>query len=65
MVTKAAGRIIISSFEVDAQLSERMQLNMAADESLRHVTRKRSPWLRKAAEFYCEHQERERAKAAK
>ena len=62
MATKAPDRVIISSFEMDPQLSERMKHNMEADESLRYVTRKRSPWLRKAVEFFCAFQERERAK---
>ena len=61
MATKAPARAIVSSFEVEPQLYERMKHNMKADESLRHVTRKRSPWLRKAVEFFCSFQEEERA----
>ena len=62
MVTRAPARAIVSSFEVDPELFERMAACMKADESLRHVTRRRSPWLRKAMEAYCEIQEAERAK---
>lgn len=50
-------RAIISSFEVDRGLHDRMTRNVDSDVALLHVKAKRSPWLRAAIAEKCERQE--------
>lgn len=54
----AKKRVILSSLGVSPELHERMKRAMEADEGLRHVTQKRSPWMRMAFEEKCEKSEK-------